>query len=79
MSVAVSIVIPARDEGDHIVPVLDRIFDGVASECRVIVVPRAATKPNPFAAIGFAKRHGLASPHRTTAEAMKELREGEER
>lgn len=38
MSVAVSVVIPARDEGDHIVPVLDRIFDGVASECRVIVV-----------------------------------------
>jgi glycosyltransferase involved in cell wall biosynthesis len=38
MSVAVSIVIPAREEGDHIVPVLDRIFDGVASECWVIVV-----------------------------------------
>jgi len=38
MSVAVSVVVPARDEGDHIVPVLDRIFDGVASECRVIVV-----------------------------------------
>ena len=38
MSVAVSVVIPARNEGDHIVPVLDRIFDGVASECQVIVV-----------------------------------------
>jgi glycosyltransferase involved in cell wall biosynthesis len=38
MSVAVSIVIPAFNEGDGIVPVLDRIFEAVQSECEVLVV-----------------------------------------
>jgi dolichol-phosphate mannosyltransferase len=38
MSVAVSVVIPAYNEGDSVVPVLDRIFDSVQSECEIIVV-----------------------------------------
>jgi dolichol-phosphate mannosyltransferase len=37
-SPAVSVVIPAYDEGPAIVPVLDRIFDGVESDCEVLVV-----------------------------------------
>ncbi|MDX6358764.1 MAG: dolichol-phosphate mannosyltransferase [Nocardioidaceae bacterium] len=35
---AVSVVIPAYDEGDAIVPVLDRLFAGVELECEVLVV-----------------------------------------
>ncbi|MDT4932684.1 MAG: dolichol-phosphate mannosyltransferase [Pseudonocardiales bacterium] len=48
MSIAVSIVIPAFDEGDAIVPVLDRIFEAVQSDCEVLVVvdfPEDTTVP----------------------------------
>jgi len=38
MALAVSVVIPAYNEGSMIVPVLDRIFDGVESDCEVLVV-----------------------------------------
>jgi glycosyltransferase involved in cell wall biosynthesis len=38
MTVQVSIVIPAYNEGEHIVAVLDRIFDSVESECEILVV-----------------------------------------
>jgi dolichol-phosphate mannosyltransferase len=38
MTVAVSVVIPAFNEGDGIVAVLDRIFDAVQSDCEVLVV-----------------------------------------
>jgi AbrB family looped-hinge helix DNA binding protein len=48
-----------------------------ATECRVVVLPRTAVKPNPLAAIGFAKRHGLEVPHQTTKSFMSELREAE--
>jgi dolichol-phosphate mannosyltransferase len=34
----VSVVIPAYNEGDHILPVLDRIFDAVHLPCEVLVV-----------------------------------------
>jgi dolichol-phosphate mannosyltransferase len=34
----VSVVIPAYNEGDHIVPVLDRIFESVRIHCEVLVV-----------------------------------------
>jgi len=34
----VSVVVPAYDEGVHIVPVLDRIFDSVRLPCEVLVV-----------------------------------------
>jgi len=38
MSLAISVVIPAYNEGDAIIPVLDRIFDAVHSPCEVLVV-----------------------------------------
>jgi dolichol-phosphate mannosyltransferase len=38
MTVAVSVVIPAYNEGESIVPVLDRIFDSVESDCQVLVI-----------------------------------------
>jgi glycosyltransferase involved in cell wall biosynthesis len=38
LSFAVSVVIPAYNEGDAIVPVLDRIFEAVESECEILVV-----------------------------------------
>jgi glycosyltransferase involved in cell wall biosynthesis len=38
MSVALTVVIPAYNEGEAIVPVLNRIFDAVESECEIFVV-----------------------------------------
>jgi dolichol-phosphate mannosyltransferase len=38
MSVAVTVVIPAYNEGEEVLPVLDRIFDAVESEVQVLVV-----------------------------------------
>lgn len=38
MTVAISIVIPAYNEGEAIVPVLDRVFAAVESPCEVAVV-----------------------------------------
>jgi dolichol-phosphate mannosyltransferase len=38
MSVAISVVIPAYNEGDAIVAVLDRIFDAIESSCEILVV-----------------------------------------
>ncbi|HST49129.1 glycosyltransferase family 2 protein, partial [Jatrophihabitans sp.] len=38
MSLAISVVIPAYNEGEAIIPVLDRIFDAVESECEILVV-----------------------------------------
>jgi dolichol-phosphate mannosyltransferase len=38
MSLAISVVIPAYNEGPAIIPVLDRIFDAVESECEILVV-----------------------------------------
>jgi dolichol-phosphate mannosyltransferase len=34
----VSVVVPAYNEGDHIIPVLDRIFESVRLQCEVLVV-----------------------------------------
>ena len=48
MSVALTVVIPAYNEGDAIVPVLDRIFDAVESDCEIFVVvdfPEDTTVP----------------------------------
>jgi len=42
MSLRVSVVIPAYNEHDAIVPVLDRIFDAVESECEILVVVDSA-------------------------------------
>ncbi|MFZ5871251.1 MAG: glycosyltransferase family 2 protein [Actinomycetota bacterium] len=44
----VSVVIPAYNEGEHIVPVLDRIFEAVTLDCEVLVVvdfPEDSTVP----------------------------------
>ncbi len=38
----VSVVIPAYDEGPHIIPVLDRIFESVRLQCEVLVVVDSA-------------------------------------
>jgi dolichol-phosphate mannosyltransferase len=38
MSLAISVVIPAHNEGESVIPVLDRIFDAVQSECEILVV-----------------------------------------
>jgi dolichol-phosphate mannosyltransferase len=38
MSLAISVVIPAYNEGDSIIPVLDRIFDAVHASCEILVV-----------------------------------------
>jgi len=48
MSLAISVVIPAYNEGESIIPVLDRIFDAVESECEILVVvdtPTDSTVP----------------------------------
>jgi glycosyltransferase involved in cell wall biosynthesis len=48
VSIAVTVVIPAYNEGEAIIPVLDRIFDSVESECHVTVVvdfPEDTTVP----------------------------------
>jgi glycosyltransferase involved in cell wall biosynthesis len=48
MSVALTVVIPAYNEGDAIVPVLDRIFDAVESDVDIFVVvdlPEDTTVP----------------------------------
>ena len=63
----------------HLKPGQTLIWQRVsATECRVIVPPKPTTKPDPVAALGFAKRHGLKVLHKTTAEFMRELREGED-
>jgi glycosyltransferase involved in cell wall biosynthesis len=44
----VSVVIPAYEEGDEIVPVLDRLFESVTLDCEVLVVvdfPEDGTAP----------------------------------
>ena len=38
MSLAVSVVIPAYQEGEAIIPVLDRMFDAIELQCEVLVV-----------------------------------------
>jgi len=61
----------------HLKPGHTVVFEKVSeTECRLIVEPEPAVKPDPFQAIGFAQRHGL--PTMTTREWMGLLREGEE-
>ncbi|HSY14671.1 MAG TPA: glycosyltransferase family 2 protein [Jatrophihabitantaceae bacterium] len=43
MTLGVSIVIPAYNEGDGIEPVLNRIFDAVESDCEILVVVDSET------------------------------------
>jgi len=46
------------------------------TECRVIVSPSPKVKPDPIAALNFAREHGLETM--PTDEWMRILREGEE-
>ena len=46
-----------------------------ANECRLIIQPGTAIKPDPVGALKFAMEHGL--PQRRTDEVLAELREGE--
>ena len=38
MTLGVSVVIPAHNEGEDVIPVLNRIFAGVGSDCEILVV-----------------------------------------
>ena len=61
----------------HLMPGQTVLWEKVsATECRLIIEPHAVIKPDPFAALNFAKEHGL--PHRRSDEVLKELRQGEE-
>jgi AbrB family looped-hinge helix DNA binding protein len=61
----------------HLIPGQTVIWEKIsASECRVIVPPAPKVKPDPVAALNFAKEHGLETMR--TAKWMKILREGEE-
>ena len=70
--------IPAELRRDmHLTPGQTLIWQKIsATECRVIVPPTAKMKPDPVAALGFAKEHGLETM--PTDEWMKRLRDGEE-
>jgi glycosyltransferase involved in cell wall biosynthesis len=59
VSLRVAVVIPAYNEGEDIVPILDRIFDSVESECDIYVVvdsPDDTTMP-------VLEKYALAQPH----------------
>ncbi|MGV3532500.1 MAG: AbrB/MazE/SpoVT family DNA-binding domain-containing protein [Chthoniobacteraceae bacterium] len=61
----------------HLSPGRTILWEKVSdTECRLMIEPTRKVKPDPFAAIGFAQRHGL--PQHTTEEWMKILREGED-
>ena len=69
--------IPAQLRRDmRLVPGQTVVWEKVsATECRLIVEPKAMVKPDPLAALNFAEKHRL--PQRRSAEALKELRQGE--
>ena len=71
------ISIPAQIRREmHLEPGQVVVFERIsATECRFFVEARPAKKPDPVAAIGFARRHGL--PAMTTRKWMDLLREGE--
>ena len=60
----------------HLIPANPHLAENLPTECRVIVPPKANVKPDPVAALGFAKEHGLETM--PTSDWMKMLREGEE-
>jgi AbrB family looped-hinge helix DNA binding protein len=70
--------IPAELRRDmHLTPGQTILWEKVsATECRLVIEPRAVIKPDPIGALNFAKEHGL--PERRSDEALAELREGEE-
>ena len=70
--------IPAELRRDmHLSPGQTILWEKVsATECRILIEPRAIIKPDPMGALNFAKEHGL--PQRRSDEVLRELREGEE-
>jgi hypothetical protein len=61
----------------HLMPGQTVIWEKIsATECRVIVPPLAKVRPDPLAALNFAKEYDLETMR--TDEWMKILREGEE-
>lgn len=70
--------IPAELRRDmHLRPGQTILWEKVsATECRILIEPRAIIKPDPMGALNFAKEHGLAQ--RRSDEVLAELREGEE-
>lgn len=61
----------------HLTPGQSLIWEKVSpTECRIIVPPPAKVKPDPVAALDFAREHGLETM--PTEDWMKILREGEE-
>ena len=69
--------IPAELRRDmHLTPGQTILWEKVsATECRLVIEPRAVIKPDPIGALNFAKEHGL--PERRSDEVLAELREGE--
>lgn len=60
----------------HLTPGKTLLWEKVSpTECRLLLEAPPVIHPDPVAAIGFARRHGL--PEHTTAEWMKVLREGD--
>ena len=62
MTLAVSVVIPAYQEGEAIMPVLDRIFEAVESTCEVLVVVDFEERLH-GAGAGRVLSHGAAADH----------------
>jgi dolichol-phosphate mannosyltransferase len=56
MSLAISVVIPAYNEGAAIIPVLDRIFDAVQSACEIVVVVDFESDPTVAALADYRAR-----------------------
>ena len=71
------ISIPAKIRREmHLEPGQVVIFERIsATECRFTVEARPIKKPDPLAALGFAKRHGL--PVMTTEQWTGLLRQGD--
>lgn len=61
----------------HLKPGQTLLWERISpTECRVLVQPTPKVEPDPVAALGFARRHGL--PEGSSEEALRELREGDE-
>ena len=60
----VSVVVPAYNEGEHIIPVLDRIFESVRLQCEVLVVVDSADDNTVPVVSEYAEQGTAASLHR---------------
>ena len=69
--------IPARIRREmHLQPGQTVVWEVISTtECRLIVLPTPQIVPDPMAALGFARRHGLEEG--SSDALLAELREGE--